>query len=238
MALKWAGLALGAVGGGLLVRRLSTPAPACRPVVLCGPSGAGKSSLIHKLTAEFPDDFGFSVSHTTRKPRKGEEDGVDYHFVAKPDMEAAIAKGGEFLETAHVHANIYGTSKRAVSDVADRCRVCVLDIDVQGVQTCKAINFEAGKYIFVAPPSIDALRERLTARGTETSESMERRLRNAAGELEAAKTIDFDATIVNDDLDHAYAVLRKEMMPIIEECRKCRAATPACAAGAGGGAKR
>ena len=84
-----------------------------RPVVVCGPSGVGKGTLLGKLMKEYPDDFGFSVSHTTRQPRPGEQNGVHYHFCDKADMEAMIADGG-FIEYAHVHANIYGTSIAAV----------------------------------------------------------------------------------------------------------------------------
>ena len=83
--------------------------------------------------AEFDGDFGFSTSHTTRAPRAGETEGVDYHFTTRDDMEQAVA-GGEFLEHARVHANMYGTSKKAVHDVTDACRICILDIDVQGVE--------------------------------------------------------------------------------------------------------
>ena len=97
---------------------------------MCGPSGTGKSTLIGLLREEFPEDFGFSVSHTTRGPRPGERDGIDYHFAVKADMEKAIAEG-KFLESANVHGNLYGTSFEAISSVAEQRRVCILDIDVQ-----------------------------------------------------------------------------------------------------------
>ena len=108
----------------------SAEPPRCRPVVLCGPSGAGKSTLIDRLRKEFPDDFGFSVSHTTRDPRPGEKDGVDYNFVSKTAMEAEIEEG-KFLEHAHVHGNIYGTSFAAVDRVSGANKLCILDIDIQ-----------------------------------------------------------------------------------------------------------
>lgn len=97
---------------------------------MCGPSGAGKSTLIGMLRKEFPDDYGFSVSHTTRGPRAGEQDGVDYYFVEKAAMEREIAEG-KFLETAHVHGNIYGTSFGAVNQVSAKDKICILDIDIQ-----------------------------------------------------------------------------------------------------------
>ncbi len=99
-------------------------------LAVCGPSGAGKSTLISMLRKEFPADYGFSVSHTTRDPRPGEKDGVDYHFVPKAVMEADMAEG-KFLETAHVHGNFYGTSFKAVNEVASQNRICILDIDIQ-----------------------------------------------------------------------------------------------------------
>ena len=102
----------------------------CRPLIVCGPSGVGKSTLIRRLMREFPEDFGFSVSHTTRGPRSGEKDGVDYHFTNNEDMLSMI-KRGEFLEHAHVHNRIYGTSINAVADVTNNNRICILDIDVQ-----------------------------------------------------------------------------------------------------------
>ena len=103
----------------------------CIPTLsVCGPSGTGKSTLIALLRKEFPDDFGFSVSHTTRGPRPGERDGVDYHFSDRAVMEAAIADG-KFLESALVHGNLYGTSFDSIASVADQHRVCILDIDVQ-----------------------------------------------------------------------------------------------------------
>jgi guanylate kinase len=92
------------------------------PTVICGPSGVGKGTLISKLMTEYPDKFGFAVSHTTRKPRFMEQDGVHYHFTNRPDMEAAV-KEGKFLESANVHGNMYGTSIAAVEAVADSGKV-------------------------------------------------------------------------------------------------------------------
>jgi guanylate kinase len=131
---------------------------------VCGPSGVGKSTLIARLRAEYPDDFGFSVSHTTRAPRPGEEDGVAYFFTSKPDMEAGIA-AGRFLEHANVHGNLYGTSYAAIERVSAAGRVCILDIDVQGVASCRRAGFPIGKYVFVAPPDTAVLETRLRGRG-------------------------------------------------------------------------
>jgi len=131
---------------------------------VCGPSGAGKSTLIGMLRKEFPEDYGFSVSHTTRGPRAGERDGVDYYFVEKAAMEREIAEG-KFLETAHVHGNIYGTSFEAVNKVSAKDKICILDIDIQGVKSCKRLSFDTDKYVFIAPPSLADLETRLRGRG-------------------------------------------------------------------------
>lgn len=105
-----------------------------RAVVVAGPSGVGKGTLISMLMEDMRGKFGFSVSHATRVSRPGEVDGVNYHFVAVPEMEAAI-KNGEFIEYAKVHGNYYGTSKKSVADVCEQGKVCILDIDVQGVKS-------------------------------------------------------------------------------------------------------
>lgn len=185
---------------------------AARPVVICGPSGVGKSTLINRLMSEFPDDFGFVVSHTTRNPRPGEVDGVAYNFVTRESMEAAIVRN-EFIEHAEVYGNLYGTSFAAVKRLVDEGRVCVLDIGVQGARSVQArADFDA-KYVFVEPPSAEELERRLRGRGTESEESLRTRMSNAHRELEASKSIRFDARIVNDDLDRAYAELRGVVQP-------------------------
>lgn len=98
-----------------------------RPLVLCGPSGVGKSTIIARITKEFPDAFGFSVSHTTRAPREGEVDGVNYFFTDRESMQKAI-EDGEFIEHAVFSGNMYGTSKTAVQSVMDQGKICILDI--------------------------------------------------------------------------------------------------------------
>jgi len=157
--------------------------------------------------AEHPDKFGFSVSHTTRDPRPGEQDGVHYHFSKKEEMEAAIARG-EFVEHARVHSNLYGTSIAAVEDVMGMNKICLLDIDVQGAESVKRTRLDA-RFIFVAPPSYDELEQRLRGRGTETEEKLQVRLRNAKVEMEYMdKPGFFDLVIVNDDLEVAYGKLK------------------------------
>ncbi|XP_076235482.1 guanylate kinase isoform X3 [Calliopsis andreniformis] len=178
-----------------------------RPLVLCGPSGSGKSTFIKKLFEEFPDKFGFSVSHTTRNPRPGEEDGKHYYFTTKEKMQKQIEQG-EFLETATFTGNLYGTSKQAVEDVQKAGRVCVLDIDIQGMKQIKQSSLEP-LYVFVKPPSMDELEARLRKRNTETEDSLKQRLSIAKTEIEyGEKPGNFDLVIENDNFSKAYEKLR------------------------------
>lgn len=164
-----------------------------------------KGTIIGRYMEEMggSDRFAFSVSHTTRDPRPGEMDGVHYHFVAKSEMEQQI-EDGQFLEHAEVHGNLYGTSKQAVH--GDAQKRCLLDIDVQGVKNIKQqeSNTFRPKYIFIAPPSLEILLERLSNRGTETQQSLERRTANAKAEVEyGMQEGNFDCIVVNDNLDQA-----------------------------------
>ncbi|XP_042869372.1 guanylate kinase-like isoform X1 [Penaeus japonicus] len=197
-----------------LVHRVATMTP--RPLVLCGPSGAGKSTLLKLLLDEYGPHFGFSVSHTTRSPRPGEEHGKHYFFVSRSEMEKAIS-GGEFIEHAVFSGNMYGTSKKAVKDVLASGRICILDIDTQGVMQVKNTDLKP-HYVFIKPPSLEDLEKRLRARGTETEESLAKRLNTAQRELEyGAVPGNFDKIIVNDVVDKAYSELREFILPDIEE---------------------
>ena len=129
---------------------------------MCGPSGVGKGTLMKKLFAEFDGKLAVSVSHTTRRPREGEEDGKHYHFVDKETMEREIA-AERFIEYAHVHNNIYGTSFKAVKDVVKSGKVCILEIDIQGVKKVKGTDLNP-RVIYIAPPSIEELEKRLRDR--------------------------------------------------------------------------
>ncbi|KAI7758021.1 hypothetical protein M8C21_028261 [Ambrosia artemisiifolia] len=178
-----------------------------RPLVISGPSGVGKGTLINMLMKEFPSMFGFSVSHTTRAPREKEQNGVHYHFSERNVMEEDI-RSGKFLEYAAVHGNLYGTSIEAVDVVADAGKRCILDIDVQGARSVRASSLEA-TFIFVCPPSFEELEKRLRARGTETEEQIQKRLRNAKAELEQGSSPGlFDHILVNNDLEACYEQLK------------------------------
>lgn len=181
---------------------------AARPpaVVIAGPSGVGKGTLVARLRSDHPAAFGFCVSHTTRGPRPGEADGVDYHFVALDEMRAAVARG-EFVEHADVHGRMYGTSRGAVDAVAAAGRVAILEIDVQGCRQVRKARLDA-TFVFIAPPSMDELEHRLRGRGTEAEEAVQKRLDGARAEMQARDEPGlFDRVIVNDNLDKAYAEL-------------------------------
>ena len=187
-----------------------------RPIVFCGPSGSGKSTLLKRLMAEYPTAFAFSVSHTTRKPRAGELDGREYHFVSREDILKAI-ENHEFLEHAEFSGNIYGTSKRAVQTVLSSGRICALDVDIEGVRNLKKTDLNP-IYCFVKPPSLEVLEARLRERNTETPESLSKRLERAKVELEFERVENsFDHVIVNDNLDAAYAKLKDILISQIDQ---------------------
>jgi guanylate kinase len=181
------------------------------PLVICGPAGVGKGTLINLLITKYPSLFGFSVSHTTRAPRPGEVDGVHYHFTTPDAMRAAIEQGS-FIEHAHVHTNYYGTSYDAVTKIQEQGKICVLDIDVQGVRNIKQRMAHPSSssplrclYLFIAPPTMADLEKRLRGRATETDEKIRVRLENAVGELEYGREKgNFDAVIVNDTVEESY----------------------------------
>ncbi|KAH8262374.1 guanylate kinase [Drosophila bipectinata] len=198
----------------LLTSKMSAPGP--RPLVLCGPSGSGKSTLLKRLFAEFPNTFGFSISHTTRKPREGEEHGVHYYFVERPEMEAAIA-GDEFIETAEFTGNLYGTSKAAVREIQAKGRVCILDIEQKGVEQIRRTDLNP-ILIFNNPPTIKELERRLRLRGSETEETLNKRLNAAQVEIDYGLTPgNFHKIINNVDIDVAYQEFRDF---VVQELKK------------------
>ena len=154
-----------------------------RLVVICGPSGVGKSSLIAKLLEDYPGRCAFVVSDTTRPPRPGETDGVDYFFRSEAEFDGMVDRN-EFVEWASVGSHRYGTSSAGVLRVAESGKLCLLDLDVQGVQSLLAMGSTFDPLcIWIAPPSLDVLRARLRARGEENAE-IEARLARATSEIE------------------------------------------------------
>jgi len=176
-------------------------------LVVCAPSGTGKSTLISKLREEFPN-FGFSISYTTRAPRGDEQDGREYHFVSRETF-VAMRSQGEFCEWAEVHGNLYGTATDPVFEMLNAGRDVIFDMDVQGAKQLKK-TFYKGNFIFLLPPSREELTRRLTGRGTDSEESIAKRLANAQGEIAQAGF--FDYWIVNDTLENAYQEFRAVFM--------------------------
>ena len=166
--------------------------------MVSGPSGAGKGTLVERLVNERPECV-FSISSTTRPRRPHETHGVEYEFVSREEFEQRRAQG-LFLESAEVHGHLYGTPAGPADAGVVAGKVVVLDVDVQGGASVRAARPDAVS-VFIYPPSIDALRQRLRGRNTETQEALEVRLGNAPGELKQYR--EYQYVVVNDDLDHA-----------------------------------
>jgi guanylate kinase len=174
------------------------PRVPARVIVITGPSGVGKGTLIRSLLERHPD-LELSVSATTRPPRPGERDGVDYHFLSPEEFERRVA-AGEFVEHASYAGHRYGTLRAELERRAAAGRAVVLEIEVQGARQVRAALPEAIQ-IFIAPPSLEALRLRLVGRGTDDERVMEERIRVAEQELRARD--EFAHVIVNDRLEDA-----------------------------------
>jgi guanylate kinase len=179
----------------------AAPAPG-RLVVISSPSGGGKGTLIQRVLRMVPD-LGYSISFTTRAPRGTEQDGRDYFFVSA-DRFLAMQAAGDFLETAVVHGNYYGTARSQIESDLEKGRDVILEIDVQGAELVRARNTGA-LTVFVLPPSYEVLEQRLAARGTEKAEDLRTRLGNARGEVERYR--EFQYVIINDDAERASAEL-------------------------------
>ena len=171
--------------------------------VISAPSGAGKTTLLRRVMADITG-LTFSVSHTTRKPRPGERDGVDYNFVSREQFLAMIEEK-MFLEYAEVHDNLYGTSAGAVDLQLQQGLDVILDIDVQGAEILRKLGQPKAIFIFIAPPGLRELESRLRGRGTESEETIGVRLKNAQTEMRAAAGYDY--LIINDVLEEAEKVL-------------------------------
>ncbi|KAJ4378241.1 guanylate kinase [Didymella sp. IMI 355093] len=181
------------------------PTPS-RAIVISGPSGAGKSTILKRLFEDYPDRFGFSVSHTTRSPRGQEKDGVEYHFVTKEQFSDLVEKKG-FVEHATFGSNSYGTSIAAIEDIEKKGRTCILDIEMEGVkQVANHPTFPRPRFLFLSPPSMDILEKRLRGRATDKEADILKRLNQAKVEMEFAKSPEapHDKIVVNDDLEKAY----------------------------------
>lgn len=191
---------------------MSSAASKGRVVVVSGPSGVGKSTIVKEVIAR--SGAGYSVSATTRKPRAGEVDGKDYRFVDRATFERMI-ENGELLEWAEVFGQFYGTPLAEVNHAIQAGRTIVLEIDIQGgLQVARKLK--QAEYVLVLPPGDEALKHRLSGRGSEDEQSLARRLGEARKEIEAAIASGvYNHRIINDDLEQAVT----QMLQIVQESK-------------------
>lgn len=168
-------------------------------LILSGPSGCGKSTLLKEVYKNI-EDYYFSISTTTRQPREGEKDGVDYFFVKKEEFQEDI-KSGHFLEWAEVHGNYYGTSLKPIKKALAKGQLVIFDIDVQGHEIVRKKLNDMVTSVFITTPSLKELEQRLTSRNTDSDEVIEKRLNNAKHEIKYIKKYDY--FLINDDLEVA-----------------------------------
>jgi len=187
--------------------------------VISGPSGAGKSSFVHELL-RLHTDLVYSVSATSRARREHEVEGTDYFFLEREDFRARIERG-EFAEWAEVHGELYGTLRSQIDAALAAGRNVLLDIDVQGGRAVRRI-YADGVFLFILPPSLARLEERLRGRGTDSEERIRLRLENARREIALAH--EYDYAVVNDDWD--VAARRVDAILTAETCRASRLIRP------------
>ncbi|MBR0260499.1 MAG: guanylate kinase [Selenomonadaceae bacterium] len=172
-------------------------------IVISGASGTGKGTVCKKILADLPE-VAYSISATTRTPRPGEVDGKEYYFLSRDEFKAWIAEE-KFLEYAEVYGNFYGTPLNKIEERLNRGEDILLEIDVQGALNVKK-KCPDGIYIFLLPPSLEELKRRIEGRGTETAESLARRLKNAVAEIEIGR--EYNYVVVNDTIENAVAQIK------------------------------
>lgn len=180
------------------------------PLIISGPSGCGKTTLINKLLLLYSSMFELSVSHTTRAKRPDEIENVHYYY-SNPEIFNEMIKNDSFLEYQNVHSNSYGTSKNEIIRINSKNKIPLLDIDIKGaIYVFNNKKLPDANFLFISPPDIETLRDRLIKRKTETEEKINLRVNNAKIELEQAlesKIYNEKDIIVNDDLDEAFKKL-------------------------------
>lgn len=186
-----------------------------RLYVISAPSGTGKTTLLKRVMKELPQ-MKFSVSYTTRPSRSGEKDGVDYHFVSRDEFQGMI-QAGEFAEWTEVHGNFYGTSRAYLEKCLCRDADVILDIDTEGAAQIHQ-RYPQGVYIFILPPGMEDLKERLTRRGSESQEMIDLRLRNASKEIE--RMDQYEYIVINEQIDEAAE--RIKAIIVAEKCKRER----------------
>jgi len=184
-------------------------------MVISAPSGTGKTTLCKRLLAEFPD-LRFSVSCTTRPPRKDEKDGKDYHFISAENFKDRRAQG-EFVEWEEIYGHLYGTSKKDIEEMTRRGYDVVLDIDTRGARNVKSVYPEA-VFVFVMPPSVEILKERLYNRGSETDDMIQMRFDRAMEEIQENEWYDY--VVFNDIVQDSVTILRS--VYVAEKNRRSR----------------
>lgn len=172
--------------------------------IISAPSGTGKTTILKRIIAEVKG-IVFSVSHTTRAPRAGEKEGLDYFFIDRAAFEE-MRERALFLEWAEVHGNLYGTSSKIVQELTEQGQDIILDIDVQGALQLREKLGDEGIFIFISPPSLQELGKRLAGRGTESGDVVATRLANAKEEMKSLGQYDY--VIINDIVDQAVEVLK------------------------------
>jgi guanylate kinase len=189
-------------------------------LIVSSPSGAGKTTLCKRLLSEF-SDIRFSISHTTRTPRSSEQDGRDYRFVSLDRFHRMVAEN-QFAEWANVHGNHYGTSHQEIQNAISTGTDLIFDVDYQGAASIQA-RYPDAVSVFILPPSIAELKNRLQTRGTESPESLHNRFTAALGEIEQYPK--FTYLLVNENVDQAYDQMRSILLA--ERCKNRRMATMA-----------
>lgn len=174
-----------------------------RLIVISAPSGAGKTTLCDRLLKEFPT-LTLSISSTTRAPRGQEKHGREYFFLSKDEFQKQI-DAGRFAEWAEVHGNFYGTSKKVIEKAFAAGKSVLLDIDVQGAESLKKSYPKEAYLIFISPPSLDVLEKRLRSRGTDSEQSIQKRMKNARDEMSRIPI--FHKVVINDELERACSEL-------------------------------
>jgi guanylate kinase len=192
-------------------------------IIISAPSGTGKSTLLQKVMPRL-QGLTFSVSHTTRAPRQGEEDGREYHFVSREAFLGLREQGG-FLEWAEVHGNFYGTSREEVAAQVAQGLDVFLDIDIQGARQVRKAAADAIS-IFISPPSWQEQERRLMGRGTDSADTIRLRLANAKAEMAEAGFYDF--VVVNDDLETAARLLEAFVLAMRAKTRRHLSGEPLC----------
>ncbi|RWZ60595.1 guanylate kinase [Halobacillus fulvus] len=185
--------------------------------ILSGPSGVGKGT-VRKALFERSTDLRYSISMTTRDPREGEVDGVDYFFKSREEFEHLIRQG-QLIEHAEYVGNYYGTPRQYVEETLDQGKDVFLEIEVQGAMKVRE-NFPQGVFIFLIPPSLEELKDRIVSRGTETEEKVKNRLLAAKEEIDMMDAYDY--VVVNDQVDHA--VSKVQSIVASEHCKRERVA--------------